>query len=661
MRAFGFFLIAAALYAQPTRRHTPAERYELFKKNLAQRAAAITGDQFKGIDNLEAWKRRRPEVRRQLLDMLGLDPLPPRTRLNARITGKFEREGYRVENIVFESRPKLYVTGNLYLPTARTMVPPIVYVTGHSPNPAGAKVEYQHHGIWFAKNGFAAFVLDTIEFGEIPGIHHGIHDLGMYHWLSLGYGPAGVETWNAIRALDYLETRPELDLARAGITGRSGGGAITWFTAAVDERFKAAAPVHGSWSVGPHVAGDSVKENCDCIYFWNTYQLDLPIVGALIAPRPLRIVNATKDDSFPPAGYEPVYQCLRPVYQWYGAPEKLSEFAEVTGHVDTPPYRKAADEWLNQWLRNDRTPFDESGIVKESDVSLLTVLKPPPADAVNEGIDRTFIAVPKLREWKTMGEWTKRRQELTTALRDKVFGAAPKTKVPFQAWKAPYGMWTNKYTDSFQVEFDTEENVRVHGQLFVPRDGKPTHPALIYVKGSQDVVYPVDYDIVLSALTTHVVLILNPRAVDYPMDNYRMANTKMAIALLGGTLESLQVWDIQRSVDYLLDQEKLALSGISVYGRKQIGALALHAAALDNRITRVILEDAPASHWQGPPLLNVLRLTDLPEVAGLVAPREIVSLTPLPEAYRYTSSVYRLHGKSIRQAGALGSALRVRD
>jgi hypothetical protein len=103
VRGLCVFLIAAVLCGQPARRHTPAERYELFKKNLAQRAAAITGDQFKGIDNLEDWKRRRPEVRRQLLDMLGLDPLPARTPLNARITGKFERQGYRVENIVFEA------------------------------------------------------------------------------------------------------------------------------------------------------------------------------------------------------------------------------------------------------------------------------------------------------------------------------------------------------------------------------------------------------------------------------------------------------------------------------------------------------------------------------------------------------------------------------
>ena len=128
--------------------------------------------------------------------MLGLDPLPARTPLNARITGEFQREGYRVQNIVFESsractspaictfRGQLRRTPNSRQSSS--------LVSGHSPGPGGAKVEYQHHGIWLARHGFVAFLLDTIEFGEIPGIHHGIHDLAMWHWLSLGYTPAGV-------------------------------------------------------------------------------------------------------------------------------------------------------------------------------------------------------------------------------------------------------------------------------------------------------------------------------------------------------------------------------------------------------------------------------------------------------------------------------------
>ena len=644
-------------------RHTPAQRYELFQKHLSLRGTAITGDQFMGINSLEDWKRRRPEVHRQFLDMLGLNPLPARTPLNARVTGEFQREEHRVQNIVFESSPGLYVTGNLYLPrraTAGEKFPAVVYVSGHSPGPTGAKFAYQHHGIWFARHGYAAFLLDTIEFGEIPGLHHGIHDLAMWHWLSLGYTPSGVEVWNAMRALDYLETRPEVDTSQAAITGISGGGAITWFTAAADERFKAAAPVLASWSVGPHVAGDAVRQNCDCIYFWNTYQLDLPIVGALIAPRPLRIINALKDVAFPPIGYNPVHQQLQPVYDWYGVPEKLDTFEADTGHADLPPYRKAANEWLNRWVRKDTTPFDEGEIQKE-DASRLTVLDRYPANARNEGIHRTFIAARQMQSWKTLPEWNRRREQLTQALRDKVFRAFPKSRVPFEAWKGQHKMWTERYADSFNVEFTTEESVRVNGQLFIPRNGRTRHPALIYVKDRDDIIYPVDYDHLMSAFANHVVLVLNPRAVDYPMDTYRTAIAKMTVALLGGTLESMQLWDVLRSIDYLIDEEKLSLGAISLYGRKYMGGLALHAAALDGRVSRVILDDPPVSHWQGPALLNVLRITDLPEVAGLVAPREIVSLTPLPEAYGYTRSIFRLHGANhaIRQAASLAEALKV--
>lgn len=645
------------------RRHTAAERYAMFQRNLVLRAEAISTGQFQGINSLEDWKRRRPEVRRQLLDMLGLDPMPKRTPLSARVTGAFQRQGYRVENVVFESLPGMYVTGNLYLPAGgqpSRRFPAVVYVSGHAPGPAGAKAQYQHHGVWFARNGFAALLLDTIEFGEIPGIHHGVHNLAMWDWLSLGYTPAGVEVWNAIRALDYLETRPEADVSRAAITGRSGGGAISWFTAAADERFQAVAPVHGTWSVGPHVAHDVVRENCDCIYFWNTYQIDLPLAGALIAPRPLLIVNASKDGAFPPSGYEPVYQCLRPVYDWYGAPEKLATFAQDTPHADLPAYRKAASEWLNRWMRGDLTPFDESGIEREPEARL-TVLKEYPAGAVNEGIHRSFIKAHPLTAPRTLREWTARREEVAAQLKAKVYRAFPKRQVPFDTWKAPYRMWTERYADSFQVEFTTEESVRVHGHLFIPRNGKTSHPALIYVKDREDIIFSVDFDHLLSALKDHAVLVLYPRASDYPMDVNRTSVTKMTTALLGGTLETLQLWDILRSVDFLAATEGLTLTSVSLYGRRQMGGLALHAAALDDRIKRVILDDPPRSHWQGPALLNVLRVTDLPEVAGMLAPREIVSLTPAPEAYRLTRSVYGLHGKgaSIREAASLAEALRV--
>ncbi len=652
--------------AGQNRSHTPAERYRMFQDYLVRRAAEVTRNNLAGVTTLAEWQRRRPEVRRQMLYMLGLDPMPARTPLRARITGGFERDEHRVENIVFESMPGLYVTGNLYLPKkVERPAPAVVYLSGHSPGPWGAKVQYQHHGIWLARHGYAAFLLDTVEFGEVPGIHHGTHDLGMWHWLSLGYTPAAPEVWNAIRALDYLETRREVDSRRVAVTGISGGGAMTWYAAAVDERFQAAAPVCATWSVEHHAALDAVHHNCDCIYFVNTFFGDLSTAGALIAPRPLKMLSARRDASFPAAGYHDVYNRTRDVYALYGAEEKVQEFDHDVGHSDVVPFRKEAYEWINRWLKSDSTPYQE-GEIRREEPAALTVLNRYPADALNESIDRTFIPTHNPRRYSNLAAWKKRRAELLGAMKDQVFRAFPKTRAPFDAWKSPERGWASRYADAFNVEFTTEAGVRAGGQLFLRRtaaaagDG-PAPRALIFIKGAADVVYPIDYDPLLPVLGRQVVLVLKPRAVDYAADNYKMATLKRTAALAGATVESMQVYDILRAVDYLIEAEGLRLDVISLYGRREMGALALYAAALDERITRVILEDPPASHWQGPALLNILRLTDLPEAAALMAPREIVALTPLPGAYSYTSGVYALYGKkeSIRQARGLGEALKV--
>ncbi|HWB98513.1 MAG TPA: acetylxylan esterase [Bryobacteraceae bacterium] len=648
-------------FALAQQRHSPEERYRMFEAYLARRGAEITRNALADVRNLADWNRKRPEVLRHMRYSLGLDPMPAKTPLHPRVTGVLDRPDYRVEKIVLESMPGLFVTGNLYLPKGLSApAPAIIYVSGHSPGPWGAKVQYQHHGIWFARHGYAAFLLDTIEFGEISGIHHGTHDLGMWYWLSLGYTPAGPEVWNAIRALDYLETRPEIDTKRAAITGISGGGAITWYTAAMDERFRAAASVCATWTVGQHIALDAVQENCDCIYFPNVFQYDLSVLGALIAPRPFQILGALRDVSFPPAGYHEAYERAQRYYEIYGARDKLSLFEADSQHEDIPAFRKGADEWINRWIREDSTPFNEGTIKREAPENL-TVLHDLPPHSINGQIHKRFIKTAEMRPWKTLEQWQHRRTELVAEIKDKVLRTFPATKVPFDVWKSPEGGWTSRYAKSFHVEFTTEDGIRVNGELFVPKTTGKAVPALVYLKGADDVIYPVDYDPLLPVLTNHVVLVLQPRLVDYPgITNYKLSNIKMSAALIGTTVESMQLWDLLRSIDYLVDGEGLQISEISVYGRKQMGALALYAAALDPRITRTILDDPPASHWQGPALLNILRITDLPEVAGMVAPREIVSLTSVPEAYTYTSAIYRLHGRkeAIRIAGDLGEACR---
>src|SRR5205814_9984353 len=97
------------------------------------------------LRSLDDWKKQRPELRRQLFEMLGLDPLPARTPLKAQITGRLERDAYRIEKVVFQSLPGLYVTGNFHVPKdSAKPLPAILYLCGQSPHLLGARVEYQH-------------------------------------------------------------------------------------------------------------------------------------------------------------------------------------------------------------------------------------------------------------------------------------------------------------------------------------------------------------------------------------------------------------------------------------------------------------------------------------------------------------------------------------
>src|SRR5438552_3305645 len=361
-------------------------RQEMVCDYLKKTATGISSHCLSDVRDMADWKAKRALLQQHLLYMLGLDPLPKRSPLNVRITGTLERPNYRIEKIVFESIPGLYVTGNFYLPRGAVGPhPTILYLCGHAPGPLGAKANYQDRAAWFASNGYCCLILDTLEFGEVPGIHHGIHDLNMWNWLSLGYTPAGTEVWNANRALDYLDTRPEADKSRIGVTGISGGGAITWYVAAVDERVAAAAPVCSTYAFGSQAAHWVAAGQCDCIYYHNTYLTDFPIVGALIAPRPLLILSGRRDVDFPPDGYQAVYRQVRHIYDLYDSSTQIQEVDDDVGHTDAPLFRSGARQWMNRWLRGDDTSL-HAGADSENAAETaenLACLSELPADAVN--------------------------------------------------------------------------------------------------------------------------------------------------------------------------------------------------------------------------------------------------------------------------------------
>jgi hypothetical protein len=414
---------------------------------FALQVAEIEDATFEGIETLEDWEAKKDEYRRQLAEMLGLDPMPPKTPLKPVITGTVEHDEFTLEKLHFQSSPGLYVTGSLYLPKGLDKpAPTILYVCGHGRVKEdgisyGNKATYQHHGIWFARHGYVCLIIDTLQLGEIEGLHHGTYREGMWWWHERGYTPAGVEAWNCIRALDYLETRDEVDAERFGVTGRSGGGAYSWWIAALDERIKAAVPVAGITSLRNHLLGPfqsspwsrgdtrghdgCIEGHCDCMFFNNTYRWDFPMVAALVAPRALLISNTDKDRIFPLDGVYDVYTKTQKIYELYGATDKLGLQICEGPHQDTQQLRVHAFQWMNRHLKGEE-PLIAVPAEKLLEPKQVRVFEELPDDEINTRIHDTFVpAAPEPEVPQSSAEWDQLRNEWMQQLRESVFAGWP--------------------------------------------------------------------------------------------------------------------------------------------------------------------------------------------------------------------------------------------
>src|SRR5688572_19425570 len=391
MKAFYLLLLlSTSVFAADS---PDARRTNYFKAETDLLAAKTAS----ALTNTAEWKRNRDNYRKQLFEMLSLDPLPARSDLKPVVTGKVEKDDFVVENIHFQSLSGLYVTANLYLPKkVDKPLPTVLYLTGHGPVikdgvSYGNKVTYQHHGIWFARHGYACLILDSLQLGEILGLHHGTYREAMWWWNSRGYTPAGVEAWNCIRALDYLETRPDIDKSRFAATGRSGGGAYSWWIVALDDRIKAAAPVAGITDLHDHVVDGTVEGHCDCMFTVNTYRWDYAQVAALAAPRPLLIVNTDPDRIFPLDGVVRVHSLVREIYRSYNAQTNLGLVISEGPHKDTQDLQVPVFRWFNRYLKG-ADPLIERAAVKLLQPEELKVFATLPSDALNTNIHDTFVA-----------------------------------------------------------------------------------------------------------------------------------------------------------------------------------------------------------------------------------------------------------------------------
>src|SRR5712692_872509 len=185
------FVFPLVLCAQDKKDRKPGD--EMIEKYLAAETDKLAQKFLDGARSIDEWKEKRPRLYREYMDMLGLWPIPEKTPLKATKTGEVEAHGVVVEKVHFQSKPGLYVTANVYraLNEEKKKHPAIVYVCGHSGKGRdGVKTAFQDHGFWFANNGYVCIILDTLQLGEIPGVHHGTYGRPWGHLKSWGVDDA---------------------------------------------------------------------------------------------------------------------------------------------------------------------------------------------------------------------------------------------------------------------------------------------------------------------------------------------------------------------------------------------------------------------------------------------------------------------------------------
>ncbi|MGZ8489883.1 MAG: alpha/beta hydrolase family protein, partial [Candidatus Binatia bacterium] len=390
-----------------TDRENPGD--EMIQQYLKREAEKIETDFLAGIKTQQDWERERPKLMGEYFHMLGLSPLPEKTPLHATITRTLDRGDYFVDMLHYQSRPGLYVTANVYRPAKVNpgeKLPAILYVCGHSGRGrSGNKTAFQDHGIWLARHGYVCLMVDTLQLGEIAGIHHGTYREGRWWWLSRGYTPAGVEAWNGIRGIDYLASRSDVDPERIGVTGISGGGAATFWIAAADERAQVAIPVSGMADLVSYLPSRMINGHCDCMFLYNTYQWHWTRIAGLIAPRPMLFVNSDNDPIFPMDANDRIINRLERLYSLYGASDRVDSFVSIGGHDYRKDIRQGVFRFLNTHLKNDPAQLSDTEVdlvtggrddqhpIKPEELRVFPKDENIPADALNAKIDEHFVPI----------------------------------------------------------------------------------------------------------------------------------------------------------------------------------------------------------------------------------------------------------------------------
>ncbi len=592
---------------------------------------------LRDIHSRADWEAQRSMLLGQFMQSVGLDPLPERCDLRLTKVGELSGEGYSVRRIAFQILPDCWASACLFLPEQSTeaLLPAVLYVCGHKEI---GVLGYQDHAVMWAKRGYVCLILDSIEQHDNPADHHGLYYGRRHDWLSLGYTAAGGELWNSIRALDVLVSLPQVDVQRIGVTGISGGGALSFYLAIADQRVAAVASACGvavpKWTIeNRHLLG-----HCDCMYFHNPYQRDCSEFGALIAPRPTLLAYAYEDSLFSRREYRHIARQMARVYGLYQQEKNFSLFEYPGPHGYTPAAVKVINDWFDQHVARGQQPEGSLEAPVHAGTELSVFAGRSFSDRLRL-LPELLSAQGSLKLPRSPAEWPPIREEAVEALKSSVFERAPRSHEQLEVQQLGNWIWSDRRHLRYKGNVDGMEIwIEV---LLGCRDQRA---AIVGVADGSASASDVFGELRPFADSCDLVAI-EPRGTGFSaMHAGHEHELLRAGALVGLTPVMIMMRDIGLVLEFLRDTLLSYETEIWLYGRGNAGVACLYQAVIDERLSGLVAQSLPSTHRQAAPILGILRVLDIDQALGLLAPRPVCLIEPEPNRNTWARRAYQRMG-----------------
>jgi dienelactone hydrolase len=624
------------------------------------------------------WEERRVRLRKAMFAAIGEVPAKP-CPLEPREVGVLKRDGYRIEKILFQSRPGIQVTANAYVPVSvRDKVPAVLVVHGHWALARRDPV-VQARCLGLVKLGFFVLAVDAFGAGErhpkpAPGAYHGAL-LGSTLWPA-GQTLLGMQVYDNHRAVDYLRSRPEVDGDRLGITGASGGGNQTMYAGALDERFRAVVPV---CSVGRYQAYlRAACCVCEVVPGALRFTEEGDVLG-LTAPRALMVVNATMDGiQFSVAEAKKSLERTAGIYDLYGVKEKLKHATFESPHAYNHPMREAMYGWMTRWLKEEGKgePIAEpkQTIETADDLACFPKGSRPatfvfPSTFAHQQAER--LLEPHRKHPADHKEaWESQALTLRGELRE-LLNDRPRTPASFKAEKGTAEAGDQITTTP--VVLEVEDGLPLSLRLQSPRDRKDKSLAviLLHFDGKAAALgHPLAVELTSKGYIVAAPDLRATGEAKVPGDAIVGAadhNTAEHSVWIGRPLLGQWVQDVRAIKEWLQQQDQVDADRIGVAGIGAAGIVALAASALlpDDIHTTLVLDGPaslvtdqayPAGFRMGLLAPGLFKVGDIPHLAALATPRRLIIAAgttldgkkldqkPLEEAFAFTRAMYRASG-----------------